>query len=318
MESGRGRIGGGVRVTVLARRDWPPGGVSRSADALAEATGASRMVIGRGGWPGRPLFDPLRVRTSRADLLHLDTSARPRAILRDAALLRCAVRPVVVRVHGMERLLPRASLAEAYGRATAVVASCARHAQRLAEALNAPVGVLSPGFVPHPARRRRDRSERVVLFGGRTEAAKGFDRLVTAMEGLDARLRVAGDGPLPGGERLGWLAPDAWRAELADADLLCLPSWDEGMPVVLLEAMAAQVPVVATAVGGIPDLVRDGVDGRVLPVGVTPAALREALRALLADDDARREMGAAARDRVAQHEITAVAAEASALWIRHA
>lgn len=306
-----------MRVAVVARSDWPPGGVARAADALAAATGSARVVIGRvRGVPGRFLFDPLRVALADVDLLHLDTSARPRALLRDAVLIGVARRPVVVRVHGMERLAPRRVLQRAYGRASAVLAVCEAHAARLGDALQRPVGVLSPGWVPHPARRTRGPGRPVVLFGGRADAAKGLDRLVAAMEGLDAELRVAGDGPVGGGRRLGWLPPDRWRQEVADADLVCLPSWDEGVPIVLLEAMASGIPVVATAVGGVSELVRDGRDGVVLPCGVGVEGLRHALSTLLADSDGRKRMGRSARERAQAHRIDVVARSANAVWAR--
>jgi glycosyltransferase involved in cell wall biosynthesis len=79
-------------------------------------------------------------------------------------------------------------------------------------------------------------------------------------------------------------------------DVFCLPSLFEGMPVALLEAMALGVPAVATAVGGTPEVVADGVTGRLVPPK-DPAALAAALLQLLTDEGRRQAMGSAAHAR---------------------
>ena len=92
-----------------------------------------------------------------------------------------------------------------------------------------------------------------------------------------------------------------WRQDLeriyADLDLVALTSANEGSPVSLIEAMASGRPVVATRVGGVPDLVEDGVTGLLVPPE-DPAALVEAIGALLADPERRRIFGRAGRERV--------------------
>jgi glycosyltransferase involved in cell wall biosynthesis len=124
-----------------------------------------------------------------------------------------------------------------------------------------------------------------------------------------ARFVIVGDG-----ERRGELETAAgrpglrgrvhflgWRSDLdriyADLDVVALTSRNEGSPVSLIEAMAAARPVVATRVGGVPDLVEDGVSGRLVPAG-DASALAGALKALLADPERRRTMGEAGRRRV--------------------
>lgn len=93
-----------------------------------------------------------------------------------------------------------------------------------------------------------------------------------------------------------------WRRDLdriyADLDVVVLCSRNEGSPVSLIEAMAAARPVVATRVGGVPDLVEDGVAGCLVPPGDADA-MATAVHALLADPERRRAMGAAGRKRVA-------------------
>jgi glycosyltransferase involved in cell wall biosynthesis len=99
-----------------------------------------------------------------------------------------------------------------------------------------------------------------------------------------------------------------WRGDLdrlyADLDLAVLCSRNEGSPVSLIEAMAAGCPVVATRVGGVPDLVADGVSGLLVPPDA-PEALAAAVLALLRAPERRRTLGAAGRDRV----VPAFAAE---------
>lgn len=86
------------------------------------------------------------------------------------------------------------------------------------------------------------------------------------------------------------------RALLAGSAVAVLPSWSEGQPLAIIEAMAAGVPVVATSVGAVPDMVRDGVDGIVVPPR-DATALADALGTLLANDARRAAMGASARTR---------------------
>jgi len=92
-----------------------------------------------------------------------------------------------------------------------------------------------------------------------------------------------------------------WRADLArinaDLDVAMITSRNEGSPVALIEAMAAGLPVVATAVGGVPDLVADGTHGHLVPLD-DAAGLAAATVALLRDPARRRAFGAAGRDLV--------------------
>jgi glycosyltransferase involved in cell wall biosynthesis len=92
---------------------------------------------------------------------------------------------------------------------------------------------------------------------------------------------------------------DDARAVLGELDVVALPSWTEGLPVVVLEAMAQGRPVVATPVGGTPEVVEDGRTGVLVPPR-DPRALAEAVGRLLADPDLRQRMGAAGRARVAE------------------
>ncbi|HMM55699.1 MAG TPA: glycosyltransferase [Candidatus Desulfobacillus sp.] len=161
-----------------------------------------------------------------------------------------------------------------------------------------------------------------LLFLGILGRRKGiYDLLPAFREALGQaggmRLRIGGNGEeaqvaaaiaelgLGGAaELLGWVDEAAREALLATADVFVLPSWNEGLPMGLLEAMAHGVPVVSTRVGGIPELVREGVDGFLVEPG-DRAALAERLLRLARDEGLRRRMGAAARQRVAERYCAA-------------
>jgi glycosyltransferase involved in cell wall biosynthesis len=93
--------------------------------------------------------------------------------------------------------------------------------------------------------------------------------------------------------------PDAARLMYA-FDLFVLPSWIEGLPVTILEAMAAGKPVVATSVGGVPELLLDGVTGLLVPPH-DPARLAQAITKLLQQPEVARRMGECGRERVRKH-----------------
>ena len=95
-----------------------------------------------------------------------------------------------------------------------------------------------------------------------------------------------------------------WRSDMpriyADLDVVALTSHNEGTPVSLIEGMAAGVPVVATAVGGVPDIVADGVSGYLVPPG-DAATLAQRIVTLLRDRESARAMGRAGRASVRDH-----------------
>ncbi len=124
--------------------------------------------------------------------------------------------------------------------------------------------------------------------------------IARATEGLP-RI-IAGDGPLRGllPDALGFVSPEA-LAELYDRSaVVVLVSQMEGLPNVVLEAMAHGKTVIATPVGGIPTLIEDGHTGFLVPVGDADA-LRSTLERVLADPDLRKRVGEAARLRVSEY-----------------
>jgi glycosyltransferase involved in cell wall biosynthesis len=162
----------------------------------------------------------------------------------------------------------------------------------------------------------------LVLAAGRLIHKKGFDVLVTACgllrdRRLAFRCRIVGDGPLRTAlarairdasldevvELPGWVPADRLAAMLPRAAAFVAPSRiaaggdRDGIPNVVLEAMAARLPVVGTDVSGIPEAVADGVTGLLVPPG-NADALADALQRILAGPGASRAMGEAGRRRV--------------------
>lgn len=151
-----------------------------------------------------------------------------------------------------------------------------------------------------------------VVFLGRLEPAKGVDCLLDAFGQVarrhpSARLILAGDGDVAGCmaqaralnvERrvdcVGWVQGREKAELLEKATVLALPSLYEGQPMSVLEAMAYAVPCVTTNVGGLPDIVRDGETGLLVPVG-DAERLANVLLDLLHHPDLRARVGAHAR-----------------------
>jgi glycosyltransferase involved in cell wall biosynthesis len=171
----------------------------------------------------------------------------------------------------------------------------------------APPAVAAPEALPFA------RGSRIVVSGGRLSAEKRFDRLIDAVALVarhhpNVRLVLLGDGPERGGleRRAEEQAPglvlfagfqaDPW-AHLLSGTVFALASDREGLPMVLLEAMALGLPAVATAVGGIPEVVRDGETGLLVST-LTADAMAEAIGRLLGDDSLRLRLAAAGRQLV--------------------
>ena len=159
------------------------------------------------------------------------------------------------------------------------------------------------------------RNKHQVLFLGRLNRDKGFFDLLEAIEPLCAEfpslvLVCGGNGnQAEVNERiqklcieshvrlLGWISGWSKNTWLSDASFYVLPSYVEGIPMGVLEAMAWGMPVVASKIGGIPDIIEDGREGLLIKPGDI-AGLRDAMRELLQGDDMRRRMGLAARNKI--------------------
>jgi glycosyltransferase involved in cell wall biosynthesis len=242
----------------------------------------------------------------RVDIVH---THNPHALIYGAPAAGMARAAAVHTKHGMNPDLPRriwlrrraSTLVDAY---VAVTPRLARAALETKECEAARLHVISNGvdterFAPNPEARRRVRAELgipqdawVVGTVGRLAPEKDQTLLVRAMAPLlDERrqLVILGDGPERGAVEASIAAtcrpefchllgskPDVERYLVA-FDAFALSSKTEGLPLSMLEAMAAGVPVISTAVGGIPDVLQTGVTGLLVPPGDQQALFRQLL-----------------------------------------
>jgi len=261
----------------------------------------------------------------RGLVVHLHT-APERGLWRDllfAALARALRRPFLLQLHGtglrnahenrgaLERFAIRLLLEQA---ACVLVPCEASRTWTCGITRKAQVAVVPPPVMPAepapPAQRPN-----VVLYLGRLEPGKGVFDLLEALAALrpavpDVRLVCAGDGPRNAlarrAEQLGiaeavtftgWVGPSGKRALLENAAAFALPSYDEALPMSLLEAMAAGVPAVVSPVGGVPEVVADGTTALWAAPGDI-ATLQRQLTKLLLDRELGARIGAAARESV--------------------
>jgi len=314
-QAGRGHVVWLLQPHVDAMPDTPPGllvrrvptgplyaGLYRSKAALAAFAATAAVTI------------LARRRAMRPDVIHAHGDAIEAACLAFAAR-RLRV-PLVLTIHGGLTARPRYRrwapvLFRGVDRFIVVAPSVREQLLALGVAAGR-VSVISSGV--DLSRFRRAAAERPagggarVIAVGRLHPVKGFEYLIRAMRRLEdagrkASLAIVGDGPergrlaaeaagLSSVELLGEQPPERVAALLAEAQIFALPSVDigtqsEGTPTAAIEAMAAGLPVVCTASGGLGDLVQDGVSGLVVPPR-DAVALAGAI-ARLADDAALRQ-----------------------------
>jgi len=278
----------GVEVEVVAPGVYRDFGLASGDGIFANAH--------RRPWALPPLLASMSMAVRRAareaDLVHVHW-------LQNIVPALAARKPLVLTLHGSDIAVA--------SRATAVAGRLARRARvvlAVSESLAAEARQLGardvrlvPNGIELPDQIGQEADPPEVLFVGRLGPEKGIEELVAAASGLD--LVVVGDGPLrplvPG--TLGFLPTEEVAARYARAAIVVCPSRREGFGLVCAEAMAYGRPVVATAVGGLAELVVDGETGLLVEPG-DPRALRAAIDRLLADRDLRRRLGAAGRERI--------------------
>lgn len=267
--------------------------------------------------------------TSRAPLLHIHLASRAsfwrKSLICAMGMIRR--RPYLLHVHGAEfskfydrecGVLSKAIVRFVLRRAVTVIALSEQwQAELLRISPRAQVRVLPNAVSLHanPVDTTTTAAPRIV-FAGRIGPRKGTFDLLEAFAHIAQRfpgatLVCAGDGEV---EKLqlrarelgiasrvvcpGWLSPEQMSEELRRASIFALPSYAEGVPMAMLEAMSLGLPVLTTPVGGIPNVVQSGVNG----VLVTPGNVQEietALADLLASGQRRASFGAAARETIA-------------------
>lgn len=173
--------------------------------------------------------------------------------------------------------------------------------------------VILPNATPAPPDLPHERSEgqATILFLGHVGPRKGVPQLVQALAAIvdqpGWRAIIAGNGEVEETkarlallglqERVsmpGWVGPDDVMALLRKADILALPSFEENLPMSVIEGMANGLAVVATPVGATEDIIHDGETGLLVPAGDADA-LAAALRKLVADRELRERLGASAQ-----------------------
>jgi glycosyltransferase involved in cell wall biosynthesis len=273
----------------------------------------------------------------RCALLHVHSASRAsfwrKAVM--MSLARIAGWPYVFHLHGggFARFhdrecgaLRRALVRHFLDGAAAIVVVSERWIPWMRTATANPRIVCIPNPVSMPAAIGAARAGSLVAFVGRCSESKGaFDLLeaVNEVRGTfpEVRLECAGDGDLDAlqqraselGMRAhlhvpGWIGRRRRDELLARAAVFVLPSHAEGVPVSLLEAMAAGCAVVATRVGGIPDVVADGVNGLLVDAG-DREALALAIHRLLIDRALAARLGREARDTVARRHAPEISLE---------
>lgn len=166
-----------------------------------------------------------------------------------------------------------------------------------------------------------------LLSIGRLVPRKEHMRLIDAFAGVlevfpRARLTIAGDGPMretlekridelglnPSIELAGWLDEEEVIHRLERSRALVIPSAAEGLPVVIMEAMALRRPVIATAVAGVPELVEDGLHGWLVQPGDTAQLAKSMTACLAAEPSELAKMGESAHERVRERHDAATCA----------
>lgn len=168
----------------------------------------------------------------------------------------------------------------------------------------------------------RSNTEKVnLLFCGRVGTRKGTFDLIRAFADLPAKavenscITIAGDGEIKEALALvkelnlssyinlvGWVNSDDRNNLLANSDVFILPSYNEGLPMAILEAMGWGLPIISTPVGGIPELVIDHQNGLIVTPG-NIQELSEAMALLIQDEQLRISLGTVARKNVEPYDI---------------
>jgi glycosyltransferase involved in cell wall biosynthesis len=275
-----------------------------------------RDLAARRRWRAEEHVAPLRLLAptfERIGSRHLHVHFAAESALDALRAHRILGTPYSVTAHAYDIYARPANLREKLEHAAFATTGCEYTAATLRErAPGARVEVVVMGVDLDLLRRSAPpASERVVLAIGRLVEKKGFAQLAAAARLLPGtEVRIAGDGPLRaelgGVTLLGALTPEQIAAELQRAAVLAVPCViaadgdRDSMPVVAKEALAMEVPVVASDVAGLPELIRPEF-GRLVAPG-DPQALAAALNELLAlTPEERAAMGRAGRTHVAAH-----------------
>jgi glycosyltransferase involved in cell wall biosynthesis len=247
-------------------------------------------------------------------VLHVHAGYFPEYYENSSRAMRAAIRFTLNRANAV------VALGETWGARLRVIAPRARITV-IPNAVQSDERVIEPG---------RDTSIRVA-FLGRIGEHKGTFRLLDAwaqLSGIAATLTIAGDGEVERArnrvrelqltetvEVRGWQSRDEVSELLASAQVLVLPSHSEGQPMAVLEAMARGLCIVASNVGGLPEMIGNGCGVLVDPYDISGIAA--ALRLVISDDELRARCGSAAHARfIERYDVRAVWPKLDALYQR--
>lgn len=323
--------GGIVSVEKLILSQSPSEVQIRHISTLEDGSRIHKILIF-----GRALGELLwRLMRREADLLHIHLSERG-STFRKAILTLIAVvlrKPVVMHAHGSEfptffSKLPqwvRRGLIQIFRRCTLFIVLSESWKKFYIDSLGLEarqVLVLpNPVKLPSQVPCRKGSPKVNFVFFGRIGERKGVFDLIQAFAALPPEqktgsgLTLAGDGEVEQARRLvesldlmdqvtvlDWLGPDQRDTLLFKADVFVLPSYNEGLPMALLEAMAWGLPVITTPVGGIPELVTQSQNGLLVNPGDIQQ-LSVAIQSLIEAEGLRLSLGSAARASVLSFDI---------------
>lgn len=265
------------------------------------------------------------LKTDRPDLVHIHSSFGPSFYRKMPFILWSASRriPVVNHIHGAEFDVFYEKASEAkkrriqkvYGKCARLVALSEEWAGRLAEIVPRDRIDILENYCKIPAQPYdTGRKHGQILFLGAFVERKGCYDIPAVLERVkkrfpDVKLVMAGDGETERVKKVfsdrgltadvlfpGWVRGEEKERLLRESGIFFFPSYHEGMPMAVLEAMAYGMGIVTTTTGGIPQLIRDGVSGMLAAPGDV-AAMAAALERFLTDEDCLSSCGRAARER---------------------
>lgn len=316
---------GGI-VSVV--KGYLEGGLPQACDDFEYlGTGVGSSKLGKSVAFARALVRYKRI-MPEYDIVHLHISARGsykrKSIM--ARMARKAGKRIILHDHDGEFAKAfeeggddyRRDVRETFGLADRVVVLSEEWQDYFAENVCDPnrITVVHNG-VAVPAKPCSPCSHQDVLFLGRLDANKSPDVLLRASREVlkrfpETKIVFGGDGEIKKNKALaeelgivdrcefhGWVTGSEREALFKRAAVYCLPSKNEGLPMSVLEAMAHGIPTVATAVGGVPQVIEDGISGFLIDVDDTES-LAQKISSLLGDSMLRKSVGMASRDVVAR------------------
>lgn len=320
---------GGIATVV---RGYSQDGLFERVPLIYVPTHCDGPALKKAAMAVRALIRATAVMVRSRPVVHIHLSSRASFWRKSLFCMAARVtgRPYLLHMHGSEFMkffdtecgaFGKAAVRNIFAHASLLIALSEQWRNDLARICPTATIEVLPNAVAMPAEAASESAaagSRHVLFLGRLGKRKGtFDLLrafaPVAPQFANVRLICAGDGAIAEaqalaeelgiGERVecpGWLSPDDAARQLSQASLFVLPSYAEGLPMALLEAMARGLAVITTPVGGIPEVVRHMENGYLVAPGDI-GGLSRALTELLASEDLRRRLGSAARATIGQH-----------------